>query len=267
MSQVSIGEGSRLVRRAGGVVSRAGIVLARGGGVLLTALLVASPSHAKHDELPRCSLQSANGTRCTVAVKDLRPTQFAVGMREVREKAERIARMTKAERTKFLSRKPEPIVIAPGGLLYITDHHHLARALLDQDVKDTYAVVEDNLAGDADFWGTMKSRHWVDLCGADGKGPHSPEELPTSVAGLADDPYRSLAGAVDDAGGFRKSDAPFVEFRWANFLRTRVPIGASFQQAVKAGIEVAHSKDACGLPGYAGAATECPTKDDPGTCL
>jgi hypothetical protein len=235
--------------------------------LVLLVLLAAGASRAAHPEPPRCGVHSAKGTRCTVAVKDLRPTQFAVGMREVHEKAARIARMTKAERNRFLRHEPEPVVIAPGGLLYITDHHHLARALLDQGVKETYAVIEDNLATDNDFWGTMKKRHWVDLCGADGKGPHLPADLPASVAGLEDDPYRSLAGAVESAGGFHKSKAFFVEFRWANFFRTRIQIGADFERAVADGLELARSKDACGLPGYAGSVTQCALKDDPSTCL
>jgi hypothetical protein len=35
------------------------------------------------------------------------------------------------------------------------------------------------------------------------------DDIPTAFEKLRDDPYRSLAGEVRDAGGFAKSDAPF----------------------------------------------------------
>ena len=113
---------------------------------------------------------------------------------------------------------------------------------------------------------------WADL----------PSRLPSSVAGLRDDPYRSLAGLVRRAGGFEKSGRPFAEFVWANHLRTRVRLpapGAAGAQAsppggggqgegcdgseagggggeldlsafVPAALEHAGDRDAEGLPGF-----------------
>jgi hypothetical protein len=46
--------------------------------------------------------------------------------------------------------------------------------------------------------------------------------LPKTVAGLIDDPFRSLAGELRRAGGFAKDTTPFSEFLWTDFLRRRV---------------------------------------------
>jgi len=35
--------------------------------------------------------------------------------------------------------KEEPVIIGPGGIFYITDHHHLARALYEIGVSTTYS--------------------------------------------------------------------------------------------------------------------------------
>ena len=56
------------------------------------------------------------------------------------------------------------------------------------------------------------------------------------LEGLRDDPYRSLAGYVRNAGGFEKTPTAFAEFLWADFFRPRVEIGstrADFEVAVK----------------------------------
>lgn len=49
------------------------------------------------------------------------------------------------------------------------------------------------------------------------------KDLPTRFESMEDDPYRSLAGEVRDAGGFAKSDTPFLEFLWANHFRAAFP--------------------------------------------
>ncbi len=40
-----------------------------------------------------------------------------------------------------------------------------------------------------------------------------------NIKDLAFDPYRSLAWIVRDRHGYLKTDAPFSEFKWANFFR------------------------------------------------
>jgi hypothetical protein len=67
---------------------------------------------------------------------------------------------------------------------------------------------------------------------------------------LIDDPYRSLAGYVRDAGGFAKTPTAFAEFLWADFFRPRVRIGPTrpeFDQSVEAAMKLATSSEAAHL--------------------
>jgi hypothetical protein len=79
------------------------------------------------------------------------------------------------------------------------------------------------------------------------------EKLPQKVSELTDDPYRSLAWAVRERGGFQKTTVSFSEFQWANFFRKRIEIGSKpkdFKRAVEAALQISHTAEAKGLPGY-----------------
>src|SRR6516162_10038213 len=93
-----------------------------------------------------------------VAILDLRPTQLTVGMREVKAKRkhwhdERTKRHTKKVE-EFLGKHMIPVILGPKGRYYVIDHHHLARALHDEGVKDVAVTVIANLSKlDRDaFW-------------------------------------------------------------------------------------------------------------------
>jgi hypothetical protein len=59
-----------------------------------------------------------------------------------------------------------------------------------------------------EFWIHLDNRDW---CHAyDGKGCRRDfDDIPSSIADLTDDPYRSLAGELRRAGGFAKDITPF----------------------------------------------------------
>src|SRR5438874_990887 len=102
----------------------------------------------------------------------------------------------------------------------------------------------------------MDARHWVHPIDAAGKH-HAVDALPAHVKELVDDPYRSLAGYVRDAGGYEKSPTAYAEFQWADFFR-RVRIGSGrdgFEAAVRQALELAHSAAASTLPGFLRAVT------------
>ncbi len=208
------------------------------------------------DGLTDCGQDALAGARCLCEVAALRPTQLAVGMRAVREKETHVnKKMSKEKLEKYLSEHPEPAVVGPDGGLYIIDHHHLGRALLNQEIEITYCEILENLRhmGFNEFWQTMEKKSWVYLYDENGKGPLSYSSLPSSLAGLKDDPYRSLAGAVREADGYEKSPIPFAEFQWAAFFRTRIArkiLESDFEQAILDGVELAQSPAAAHLPGY-----------------
>jgi hypothetical protein len=83
-------------------------------------------------------------------------------------------------------------------------------------------------------------------------------DIPQRLTQLEDDPYRSLAGLVRNAGGFAKDQAPFVEFLWADFFRPLVAarlIKKEPRRATRDGTRLARSKAARYLPGWTGKAS------------
>ncbi len=83
-----------------------------------------------------------------------------------------------------------------------------------------------------------------------------PKALPSTVRGMRDDPYRSLAAFAREAGAYRKPGSAAGEFSWAGFLRERVEqdLGsvAGFGLALAESIRLARSARAKRLPGYCG---------------
>ena len=191
-----------------------------------------------------------------VAIGDLRPTQITVGMREVATKRKRWRELGAKKDEKFLGKHIIPVVLGPKQRPYVVDHHHLARALHDEGVKEVAITVGNNLSGlDREaFWTVMDNRDWMHPYDAEGvRRPY--RDIPKTVAELIDDPFRSLAGELRRAGGFAKDTTPFSEFLWADFLRRRVKrklIEQDFDHAVEVALELAKIQEAGYLPGWCG---------------
>ncbi|WP_204272841.1 ParB-like protein, partial [Enterobacter hormaechei] len=80
-------------------------------------------------------------------------------------------------------------------------------------------------------------------------------DLPKSVADLADDPFRSLAGELRRAGGYAKDPTPFAEFLWADFLRRRLKrklVETDFTAAMREALQLSKTPEAAYLPGWCG---------------
>ncbi|HTV35161.1 MAG TPA: ParB-like protein [Xanthobacteraceae bacterium] len=197
----------------------------------------------------------------TVPIVDLRPTQITVGMREVAAKRKhwRDTGGTK-KGAEFLGKHMMPVVLGPKQRHFIIDHHHLARALHEEGVKDVAVTVVANLSKleTASFWIVMDSHNWMHPFDAKGVRRHY-DDIPKSVTDMVDDPFRSLAGELRRAGGFAKDTTPYSEFLWADFLRRRVKrklIGQDFEAAVEKALQLAKSMDADYLPGWCGPVPE-----------
>jgi hypothetical protein len=191
-----------------------------------------------------------------VAILDLRPTQITVGMREVKAKRKRWRDESKKKGEEFLGKHMIPVILGPKHRHYVIDHHHLARALHDEGIKEVAVTVISNLSKlDQDsFWFVMDNRDWTHPFDADGRRrPYG--DLPKSVDKLIDDPFRSLAGELRRAGGFAKDTTPFSEFLWADFLRRRMKrktVKTNFDHALEEALQLAKSLDAGYLPGWCG---------------
>ena len=196
-----------------------------------------------------------------VPILSLQPTQMTVGMREVKEKRKRWREHTsKRKQAELLGKHMIPVVLGPDRKHYVVDHHHLARALHDEGVKDVLVtVIADLTMVDKDaFWSVLDHRRWAYPYDNEGERRHF-RDIPKSVTGLKDDPYRSLAGEIRRAGGYAKDTTPFSEFLWADLFRRRIArknVDDDFASAVEKALAIAKSKDAIYLPGWCGPASD-----------
>lgn len=181
---------------------------------------------------------------------------MTVGMREVKEKCRRWREYGSKKKQDVLGKHMIPVVQGPDERYYVVDHHHLARALHDEGVKDILVTVIGDLtmvSKDA-FWGVMDNKRWVYPYDAKGERRRF-KDLPKLISELKDDPFRSLAGELRRAGGFAKDTTPFSEFLWADFLRRQIPrkaVEQDFGKAVEKALELAKSRQAVYLPGWSG---------------
>ena len=136
-----------------------------------------------------------------IRILDLRPTQMTVGMREVKEKRKRFSEQDEKKQSKTIGKHMIPVVVGPDKRYYVVDHHHMARALHEEGIKDILVTVIGDLRmveRDA-FWGVMDNKRWVYPYDVKGERRHF-KDLPKSIKDLKDDPYRSLAGELRRAG-------------------------------------------------------------------
>jgi len=191
-----------------------------------------------------------------VAIADLRPTQITVGMYEVNQKRERWRKLNAEKGDVFLGRHMIPTVIGPKGRHYLTDNHHLARAMWDEKVPEVLVSVQADLSAlsKLSFWRYLDNRALCHPYNDDGLRVAF-DDIPGSIAKLTDDPYRSLAGNLRHVGGYSKDMTPFSEFLWADFYRSRIKrkaIEKDFNQALQKALKLAKSNEASYLPGWCG---------------
>ena len=195
-----------------------------------------------------------------VPMTALRPTQITVGMREVKAKQKGWREKKGKKGGEFLGKHMIPVILGPDDRHYVIDHHHLARALHEEGVKNVLVTVVANLnMVDRDtFWTVLDNRSWMHPF--DDKGRRRDyKDIPKSVRDLVDDPFRSLAGELRRAGGFAKDTTPFSEFLWADFLRRRIKrklVEHDFDRAIITAMKFAKSQEAIFLPGWCGPASQ-----------
>ena len=189
----------------------------------------------------------------TAAIVDLRPTQITVGYREVERKRRRFRDRAEVGGSQ-LSKYSIPVVHGPHDQLFVLDHHHMARALLEGGVDEVAVslVADFGMLSMGEFWAACDRRGWGHPYDAAGER-RATSAIPLTISELADDPFRSLAGELRRAGGFAKAPTPYSEFRWADFLRGRIERAAvegDFDRAREIAISLARRPEADRLPGW-----------------
>lgn len=186
----------------------------------------------------------------------LRPTQITVGFAEVARKREDWAKLKHSGRKAKMREELFPVVKGPHDGLYILDHHHAALALLQEDADSVQVGLVKDLSelGEIAFWTFLDHFSWMHAYDARGR-KRGFDAIPRRLQDLRDDPFRSFAGDVRDAGGFAKPVEPFQEFLWANFFRSAISakaLKADHEKALKKALALAKSRKARHLPGWSG---------------
>jgi hypothetical protein len=191
-----------------------------------------------------------------VRIRSLKPTQMTVGFREVTEKRREWRERGGDKGAEYLGRHMIPVVLGPKGRHYLIDHHHLARALEEEGVKDVLVSIVADLSSLAreEFWVFLDNRDWCHPYDAEGRRRDF-DAIPSVVSEMEDDPFRSLAGELRQAGGYAKDATPFSEFIWADFLRRRIKrkaVEKDFEGSLKQALALAKAEAANYLPGWCG---------------
>lgn len=192
-----------------------------------------------------------------VPIHHLRPTQITVGMIEVTERRRRWDRLG-GKKAEYLGQHMMPVVIGPRGRPYVIDHHHLARALHDEGQKKVLIqpVADLHSLSQEHFWRFLDNKGWLHPFDEHGKRqPYA--AIPKRIAHLKDDPFRSLAGAVRNAGGYAKEVTPFMEFIWADYFRSAFrarDIRSHWKRTLEEAVALARHHDAHFMPGWCGPA-------------
>ena len=195
-----------------------------------------------------------------VEIAELRPTQMTIGLREAKTRAAHLKALAAQDSDKLVRKHVIPVVKGPKEKYYVIDHHHLCRAMLfagQDQVSVTVVLNLMRLEKDA-FWVFMDNRGFVHPFDDEGKRC-SYSDIPKSIEDMADDPFRSLAGALRRKGGYAKDTTPFSEFLWADFLRrqfNRKEAEKKFDATLAAALALAKKTDADHLPGWCGPVAE-----------
>jgi hypothetical protein len=181
---------------------------------------------------------------------------MTVGFHEVEIKRQQWHDADEAKRSHLLRSHVLPAVLGPKGRPYIVDHHHFARALLEEKAGCVAVYVLADLSDlpKDEFWTFLDNSAWCHAYDETGRRCEL-ADIPRNLADLSDDPYRSLAGGLIRAGACAKSDKPFAEFLWADFLRRRIEtkqVKHDYDVALRTAIEIARSSKAQSLPGWCG---------------
>jgi len=193
----------------------------------------------------------------TCKTRKLKPTQFSVGEFEVESKLRELEG-NKRRRARALKSHVVPVAISPDGEFYVLDHHHFATAALIAGIKRVRIDVRADFSGQrmsrVEFWKTMERKGWLYLFDQFGDGPREPLYLPRDMFGLSDDPYRSLAWMVLEAGGYENEGDYYYSFKWVEFFRRhRLLKGCErcdLKSVLPAAMRLAGSFAARKLPGY-----------------
>lgn len=201
------------------------------------------------------ALPAFAGDLLEAELEKVRPTQAVVGLQWVGHKAEKFEGMSNRDLKQRLRAEAPPAVVGPGGVIYILDHHHEFRALLEIGVDKALVEVIKDMSDWTfkEFEKYMIEKGWGYYGDSEGKLVYTLATLPTRLRDMKNDSHRTLASLLRRAGGFVKNGDTHIEFAWANALRPMVSaqmIARNPDRAVEMALDFALSPEAKKLPGF-----------------
>ncbi len=223
------------------------------------ALFFADPGVA--GQLPASAFQSYSASAAssiaagpfalyTVPVNDIHPTQANLGFAEIGKKVSAYDLLTPSGLANDLlsGGSIEPVVIGPGGKLYLTNGHHTFTSLQQSIYGASNPLVYVNVIAnysnltEAEFWAKMQASNFLlplDNGIVQPVDPLTGSPIPAALSGMTNDPYRGLeysilknkssklfptaaniTGAVGSSiPGLDKTAAYYSDFIWANAYR------------------------------------------------
>lgn len=190
------------------------------------------------------------------SIHDLHPTQLTLGLAEVRKRAKAMRQLAPGDLRSLLQSKPVPHVLGPGGRIYIIDHHHLCRALLEVGHERVILGTQLEDWSDLDlksFWARMEAHSYcwpIDMNG--NRRPYS--RIPPHIRELTDNPWRTLARSIRGTA-YSNEDTPFQEFKWGDYYRsfmTQRLLECDSELAMELAVKLSHIDEAHDLPGFIG---------------
>lgn len=206
--------------------------------------------------------------------EQIQVTQFLYGRPGVINRKREIRNLSFDELLDYLKEKPIPYVLGPNGMKYIIDRHHFSRSLFElkselsekfgtnaKEIKIYFQKVEFDEVNpqdlsDEEFVELMKDNKLTYLKHSNGK-MRPFEKLPLSVGGLEEDYFRGLSWLVRKSGAYKKSDIPFAEFYWGEYLKKNLSLDKlkyskkNIRKAIR--LALTFSDEASKLPGFKGA--------------
>ena len=181
----------------------------------VSAIAIGAYGSAQAGQLPATAFQTYDPTTASsilpgpfslfvVPVSSIAPTQMNEGFTEVGKKTAGFDLLAPSQLQANLLTDIEPVVIGPGGKLYLTDGHHTFTAL-DNSIYGSNTQVYVNVIANysnlttSQFFQTMQSQNLL-LPLNDGVpqtvNTATGAPIPTSLTGLTSDPYRGLEYSI-----------------------------------------------------------------------
>lgn len=194
----------RYASRLLGSVALPATLIAALGGTAQAGQLTAAAFQA-YNPSSAASIQPGPFALYTVGVNTLHPTQLNEGLTEVGKKAAGFDLLAPSQLQANLLTAIEPVIIGPGGALYLTDGHHTFTALLDSVYGASNPTVFVNVIANysnlttAQFFTMLQAQNFLlplDNGVPQTVNPATGAPIPTALTSLTQDVYRGLEYSI-----------------------------------------------------------------------